>query len=72
MEMDSGGTMAMALWHYGTMALWYYGTMALEGEMVSGGYGGLLGDYLGTTWGLLGDYLGTTCLFVFSSKLLCS
>ena len=46
MEMDSGGTMAMVLWHYGTMALWHYGTKAREGgiglrrgEMVSGGYG---------------------------------
>jgi hypothetical protein len=40
------GTMAMALWHYGTMALWHHGTKAREGgiglrrgEMVSGGYG---------------------------------
>ena len=40
MEMDSGGTMAMALLHYGTMALWHYGTMALwlgRAELVSGG-----------------------------------
>jgi hypothetical protein len=35
MEMDSGGTMAMALWHYGTMALWHFGTTW-----------GLLGGYL--------------------------
>jgi hypothetical protein len=38
MEMDSGGTMAMELWHYGTMA--NEGGIGLRrGKMVSGGYG---------------------------------
>jgi hypothetical protein len=38
MEMDSGGTMDMALWHYGTKAR--EGGIGLRrGEMVSGGYG---------------------------------